>query len=51
MRFNNKEMIHISHSNPVFEGRMSYAKLSNGYSSKGNYGLRVLFSNNTFGIL
>jgi len=35
MRFNNKELIHISHSNPILEGRMSYAKLSNGYSSKG----------------
>lgn len=37
MRFNNKELIHVSHSNPILEGRMSYAKLSNGYPpSKGN---------------
>ncbi|XP_050540754.1 pleckstrin homology domain-containing family J member 1-like [Daktulosphaira vitifoliae] len=35
MRFNSKELIHVSHSNPILEGRMSYAKLSNGYPSKG----------------
>ncbi|XP_050422276.1 pleckstrin homology domain-containing family J member 1-like [Adelges cooleyi] len=35
MRFNSKELIHVSHSNPVLEGRMSYAKLSNGYPTKG----------------
>ncbi|KAE9530803.1 hypothetical protein AGLY_011265 [Aphis glycines] len=57
MRFNNREMIHISHSNPVLEGRMSYAKLSNGYSSKGfkerwfrlKYNLLFYFKINGFG--
>ncbi|KAL5239924.1 hypothetical protein ACI65C_007334 [Semiaphis heraclei] len=57
MRFNNKEMVHISHSNPVLEGRMSYAKMSNGYTSKGfkerwfrlKYNLLFYFKINGFG--
>ncbi|XP_022172950.1 pleckstrin homology domain-containing family J member 1-like isoform X2 [Myzus persicae] len=57
MRFNNKEMIHVSHSNPALEGRMSYAKMSNGYASKGfkerwfrlKYNLLFYFKINGFG--
>ncbi|VVC32034.1 Pleckstrin homology domain,PH domain-like [Cinara cedri] len=56
MRFNNKELIHVSHSNPVLEGRMSYAKLS-GHVSKGfkerwfrlKYNLLFYFKINGYG--